>query len=95
MSAVTQQYIVGEFSSLLGDLQRTPGGQLAAIRELRRDVECSPLQTLPRLAREAINLADVICMAALEQGDVSGFLDCARTAAALGEFTHNARLLRE
>ena len=80
---------------MLGDLQRTPGGQLAAIRELRRDVECSPLQLLPRLAREAINLSDAICWVALEQGDVGAFRDCARTAVALGELTDNARLLRE
>jgi hypothetical protein len=91
---VTQQYIVGEFSALLGDLQRIPGGELAAVRELRREVESSPLQILPRLAREAMNLTDMICLAALEQGDVSGFRDCARTAVALGEFTDNARLLR-
>jgi hypothetical protein len=92
---VTQQYIVGEFSSLLGDLQRIPSGHTAAIRELRREVECSPLQVLPRLAREAMNLADTICLAALEQGDVDGFRDCARTAAALGDFTDNACLLLE
>ena len=92
---MTQQYIVGELSSLLGDLQRAPGGQLAAIRELRREVECSPLQLLPGLAREAVNLTDVICLAALEQGDVDGFGDCARTAVALGEFTDSARLLLE
>jgi hypothetical protein len=92
---MTQQYIVGEFSSLLGDLQRTPGGQLAAIRELRSEVECSPLQMLPRLARRAMNLADVVCWAALEQGDVGGFRDCAKAAVALGEFMTSARLLPE
>ena len=91
---MTQQYIVGELSSLLGDLQRTPGGQLAAIRELRREVECSPLQMLPRLARKAMNMTDVICWAALEPGNVGGFRDCARIAVALGEFTDSARLLR-
>lgn len=92
---MTQQYIVGELSSLLGDLQRAPGGELAAIRELRREVECSSLQLLPRLAREAVNLTDVICLAALEQGNVGGFRDCARTAVALGEFRDSARLLLE
>jgi hypothetical protein len=92
---VTEQYLVGELSSLLGDLQWTPCGQLAAIRELRREVECSPLQLLPQRAREAMNLSDVICRVALEQGDVGAFRDCARTAVALGEFTDNARLSRE
>jgi hypothetical protein len=42
-----------------------------------------------------MNLADTICLAALEQGDVDGFRDCARTAAALGDFTDNACLLLE
>lgn len=92
---MTQQHLVGELSSLLGDLQRAPGGQLAAIRELRREVECSPLQLLPRLAREAMKLSDVICWVALEQGDVGAFRNCAETAVALGEFTYNARLLGE
>jgi len=92
---MTHQYIVGEFSSLLGDLQRTPGGQLTAIRDLRREVECSSLQMLPGLARRALNLTDVVCWAALEQGDFGGFLDCARTAVALGEFMASARLLSE
>jgi hypothetical protein len=92
---VTQQYIVGEFSSLLGDLQRTPLGQLGPILELRREVECAPLQMLPRLARDAMSLTDVICWAALERGDIGGFRDCSRTAVALGEFTNNARLLPE
>jgi hypothetical protein len=50
---------------------------------------------LPRLAREAISLTDMICWDALEQGDVSGFRDCSRTATALGEFTDNVRLLPE
>ena len=90
---MTQQYIVGELSSLLGDLQRTPGGRLVAIRELRIEVESSPLRMLPRLAGEAMNLTDVSCWAALERGDVGGFRDCARIADALGELTDSARLL--
>jgi hypothetical protein len=51
---------------------------------------------LPRLARDAMSLTDVICWAALERGDIGGFRDyCSRTAVALGEFTNNARLLPE
>ena len=94
-TTVTQQYLAGELSSLLGELQSTPSEQLGAIRELRRRIECCPPQLLPPLAREAINLVDVTCWAALEQGEVGAFCDCARTAVALGEFTDNARLLGE
>jgi hypothetical protein len=90
---VTQQYIVGEFSSLLAELQPVPGALLAAVDDLRREVECSPLPRLPLLAHRALNLADVICWAALEDGDVTGFCRYAKMACALGEFTENAGLL--
>jgi hypothetical protein len=43
---------------------------MAAILDLRREVECSPPRMLPPLAREAISLTDEICWTALEQGDV-------------------------
>jgi hypothetical protein len=90
---VTQQYIVGEFSSLVAELQPPPGEWLTAVHDLRRKVESSPLPMLPQLAHEAVNLTDMICWAALEQGDVSGFCRYAKTAVALGDFTDNAGLL--
>jgi hypothetical protein len=49
---------------------------------------------LPQLAHEAMDLTDVICWAALEQGDVGGFRRYAKTAVALREFTANAGLSR-
>ncbi|HEY3073000.1 MAG TPA: hypothetical protein VGJ46_09285 [Candidatus Limnocylindrales bacterium] len=90
---MTQQYIIGQFSSLLGDLQPAPAGWLAAVDDLRREVESSPLPMLPRLAHEAMDLTDMICWAAVEQGDVGGFCRYAETAVALREFTANAGLL--
>ena len=92
---MTQQYLVGQLSLLLEDLRAPPGKWLTAVGELRREVECSPVSLLPGLAREALGLSDMICWAALEQGDVSGFWGCARAAAALREFADSARLLRE
>jgi hypothetical protein len=92
---VTQQYIVGQFSVLLEDVQPPPGEWLAAIRRLRREVERSPLPMLPRLAREAIGLTDLICWSALQEGDVGSFCDYARSAAALGEFIDSTHLLRD
>ena len=91
---MTQQYIVGEFSVLLGDVQPPPGEWLAAVRELRSEVESCPYSMLPRLAREAIGLTDLICWGALEQGDLDSFRGCARSVAALGEFIDSARLLQ-
>jgi hypothetical protein len=92
---VTQQYISGQFSLLLEDLRPPAGEWRNAVHDLRRRMESSPLTALPRLAREALDLADMICWVALEQGDISGFRDYANAAVALGEFADNARLLPE
>lgn len=86
---MTQQYIVGEFPSLLGDLQRAPGQRLAAVHDLRREVELSPPTMLPPLAHKALRLTDMICWAALERGDTSGFSHYSKGAAALRAFTDN------
>jgi hypothetical protein len=90
---MTQQYLIGQFSLLLGDLQPVPSEWLAAVHDLRREVESSPLTMLPQLAREAMDLSDLICWAALEQGDAGGFCRYAETAVALREFTASAGLL--
>jgi len=91
---VTQQYLIGQFSALLGDLQRPPGECLAeTVHDLRREVESSPFAMLPVLAREAMSLTDMICWVALERGDSSGFCRYAKVAVALGEFTDSAGLV--
>ena len=91
---MTQQYIVGELSSLLAGLQPVPGASLSdAVHTLRHEVEFSPLPTLPRLAQEALDLTDSICHAALEQGDAEGFCRYVGIAIALREFTAGASLL--
>ena len=91
---MTQQYIVGEFSSLLARLQPTPVALLDdAVSDLRHEVEYSPLPMLPRLAEEALDLTDTICLAALDQGDAEGFCGCVGAAIALREFAVGASLL--
>jgi hypothetical protein len=91
---MTQQYLIGQFSTLLEDLQPAAGDCLAAaVHDLRRQVERSPLRALPRLACEAVGLTDVICWAALERGDATDFFRCATAAVALGEFADAAGLL--
>lgn len=90
---MTQQYIVGQFSVLLEDLRPPSGDLLTAIRELRSEVEHSPLSMLPALAQKAVSLTDTICWSALEQGDTDKFRAHAERAAALGEFIDAARLL--
>jgi hypothetical protein len=92
---MTQQYIAGEFSALLAELQPAPSASLAnAVHDLRREIELGPLPGLPRLAREAMTLTDLTCWVALEQGDVGGFSRCAGAAVALREFAVSANLLR-
>jgi hypothetical protein len=91
---MTQQYLVGELSSLLAGLQPTPGERLGdAVGTLRHEVEFSPLSLLPRLAAEAMDLTDLICQAALEQRDADGFCRCVGTAIALRNFTVSAGIL--
>ena len=92
---MTQQYIVGQFSVLLEDLHPLPGEWTSAVRELRREVESCPASMLPRLAHEAVSLTDMICWSAIERGDVRGFGSYAKSAAALGEFIDDARLVDE
>jgi hypothetical protein len=92
---MTQQYIVGQFSALLGELEPSLGEWSAAVRHLRREVESSPLRQLPELARKGLQLTDAMCWAALEHGDVGGFYRSATAAGALWDFTRNARLLPE
>jgi hypothetical protein len=51
------------------------------------------LPMLPRLAQEALDLTDLICRAALEQGDADGFCRYVGTAIELREFTVGAGFL--
>jgi hypothetical protein len=91
---MTQQYLIGQFSVLLEDLQPSPGNCLAAaVHDLREEVEHSPVPMLPMLAREAMTLSDRICWGALERGDASSFCRYVQAAAALGEFTDAAGLV--
>lgn len=82
---MTQQYLIGQLSVLLGQLEARCGDR-TAVHDLRRRVEQAPLQQAPELTHVAIELADASCWAALERGDVAEFVAAAKAAAALGEF---------
>jgi hypothetical protein len=90
---MTRQYIIGEFSTLVGELESTAGEFGDAVRDLRREIETCSLFGLPRLAHEALALSDLVCWVALERGDVTSFRRCADTAVILREFTASANLL--
>jgi hypothetical protein len=91
---MTQQYLVGQFSALLGDLEGTAADWRRAVHRLRRDVERSHPRALVPLADEVLMLSDTICWGRLEHGDVEGFRRCAEAAAALAEFIEAAGLSR-
>lgn len=91
---MTQQYLIGEFSALLGDLERTAAEWQPAVHGLRREIESSSVAMLPEFADEATELIDTICWTALHRGDVTRFCSCATAAAVLGEFIDSAGFVR-
>ena len=91
---LTQQYIVGELSSLLAGLEPAQEEYLReALGNLRYQVECSPLFMLPKLAQDALDLTDLICRSALEHGDADAYRRSAAATAALRDFAVAAGLL--
>ncbi len=73
---MTQQYLAGELSSLLGELQavarNSPSTHVVA--ELRREAETLPLTALPSVAEQALRAANAICWDALIRGDTGAFV---------------------
>jgi hypothetical protein len=92
---MTQHYVVGQFSVLLGDVEAAAVEWQDSVRRLRLQVEASSLALLPALAEQALSLTDAICWAAVEQGDVTRFCSRATSAAHLAEFLDCAGLLRQ
>ena len=91
---MTQQYIVGELSSLLAELE--PAGEDSlrdAVGSLRYQVECSSLSMLPQLTQDALELTDLICRSALDHGDSDAFRRSVTAATALRDFAVAAGLL--
>ena len=92
---VTQQYLVGELSVLVGELCRAARSvDPSAVAELRTRVECAEPGKLAPLVDEAIADADGLCWASLDRGDLAAFAEQAAVAGALGDFASAARLRR-
>ena len=92
---VTQQYLVGELSVLVGELQRAAPRTLRATTDVvRHRVESSAPDELGLLVRSVIAEADRLCWLSLGSGDLGAFAEQAEAAAALGAFAHAARLRR-
>jgi hypothetical protein len=94
---MTQQYIAGELSILLGQLQALAADEAAArdVAGLRREAETRPLEALTRVVVRALALDDGLCWDSLTRGDEATFTRQARIGADLREFGVCAGLLTD
>jgi hypothetical protein len=92
---MTQQYLAGELSSLLGELQAVGAGQAPArdLARLRYEAETWPLAALPSVAARAMTLTDSLCWDSLSHANATAFARQAALGAELHEFGVCAGLL--
>ncbi len=94
---MTQQYITGELSLLLGQLQAVIVGQVSAcdMARLRHEAETTPLTALAWVVEQSLELTDALCWDSLRRGDITAFAAQAAISADLHEFGVCAGLLGE
>lgn len=94
---MTQQYLVGELSSLLGELEAATahGAAKTLVAGLRREAETAPLEALPSVAEHAIIAANGVCVRALDRGDTAALVREVAICRELWEFGLCAGLLQE
>jgi len=94
---MTRQYVIGELSLILEELQAAATNE-AAVREvarLRQEVETTPPAALAPIAARAVELTDGVCWNSLAQGESAAFVREAAICAQLWEFGVCAGLLVE
>lgn len=94
---MTQQYLAGEFSLLLAQLQAvTPDpSSVDALARLRRDVETRPPAALGVELSRALAVIDEVCWNSLARADTTAFDRQAAAGARLREFGVWAGLIDE
>ena len=94
---MTQQYLAGELSVILGEVQAAATTEACARQawDLRLEVESAPMTALPSAAARALALADSLCWESLTRGDTAAFARQAAVCAELHEFGVCAHLLDE
>jgi hypothetical protein len=94
---MTQQYLAGELSVLLAQLQAVATNQVAVrdVAQLRREAENGPVTALPSVVVRALALTDRLCWDSLQQGDTAAFSCQAAICAELRDFGICARFLEE
>ena len=91
---MTRQYLIGELSVRLEQLQATTRRAAAAdVARLRAEVETGPLTGLASAAARVMAVADELCWDSLSRGDAAAFADQAKISAELGQFGISVRLL--
>jgi hypothetical protein len=94
---MTQQYLAGELSVLLSQLQAVASNRVFAgdVAGLRREAETVPVTTLASVAARAMRLTDGLCWESVSRGDVAAFNRQAAVSAELYEFGVCSGLLDE
>jgi hypothetical protein len=94
---MTQQYIAGELSLRLGQLQAMATDQERAseVARLRHEAETVPLAALGSVLVRALEVADRLCWDSLGCGDAVAFSRQAASCAELWEFGVCASLFEE
>lgn len=94
---MTQQYLIGELSLILGELQgvATTEAAMRAVGRLRREVETGSFKTLPSVAARALALTDGWCWDSLVRGDSAAFAKQAAICGELWDFAVCACLLED
>ncbi len=94
---MTQQYLVGELSLILGELQAAATNAAAArdVARLRQEAETTPPTALGPVVARAVKLVDRVCWDALTQGESAAFIRDTAICAELWEFGVCAGLLEE
>jgi hypothetical protein len=94
---VTQQYLAGELSLLLAQLQAAAMEEpfVCDVARLRREAETGPLGAIASVAVRALALTDAVCWDSLTRGDTTAFTRQAVICVELFEFGVCAGLLGE
>jgi hypothetical protein len=92
---MTQQYLVGELSLILGELQSVATNAAAAcdVARLRREAETQPIAVLASVAEPALTLTDEWCWESLRRDDPTAFVRQVALFVELWEFANCAGLV--
>ncbi len=94
---MTQQYLAGELSLLLGQLQAavTNEASVVEVAHLRQRAETGPRSALASVVVRALEVADWVCRDSLIRRDAAAFIRQAAVSAEVWEFGVCAGLLEE